>query len=82
VEKLDYLREILKAPKLEAPRLFYADYLQEQGDPRGELIQIQCEISSTEAMTLSLIPRDHKKHYHKDISLFESMPTLFIFKIP
>jgi hypothetical protein len=28
------------------PRLVYADYLEESGDPRGELIRIQCELAS------------------------------------
>lgn len=27
-------------------RLIYADYLEEQGDPRGEFIRIQCELAS------------------------------------
>src|SRR5574341_989219 len=30
------------APHDDAPRLVYADWLLDRGDPRGELIQIQC----------------------------------------
>lgn len=29
----------------DAPRLVYADHLQEAGDPRGELIAVQCELA-------------------------------------
>lgn len=33
---------VLAAPDDDEPRLVYADWLSEQGDPRGEFIQIQC----------------------------------------
>ena len=33
---------ILAAPDDDAPRLVYADWLMERGDPRGELIALQC----------------------------------------
>jgi len=29
----------------DAPRLVYADWLTDQGDPRGEFIQIQCRLA-------------------------------------
>ena len=32
---------ILEAPDDDAPRLVYGDWLQEQGDPRGELVAVQ-----------------------------------------
>ncbi len=38
----DLLREILANPDDDAPRLVYADALTERGDPRGELIVVQC----------------------------------------
>lgn len=37
-----FLDEILHAPKDDNPRLIYADWLTEHGDPRGEFIRIQC----------------------------------------
>jgi len=41
------LDAILAAPHDDAPRLVYADWLAEHGDPRGEFIQIQCTIRRT-----------------------------------
>src|SRR5262245_37162751 len=40
-----FLQAILKAPDDDAPRLIYADWLEERGDPRGEFIRIQCELA-------------------------------------
>lgn len=40
-----FLRAILEDPENDLPRLAYADWLDEQGDPRGELIRVQCELS-------------------------------------
>ena len=31
------------------PRLIYADYLEERGDPRGEFIRLQVELAQTPA---------------------------------
>lgn len=36
---------VLASPDDDAPRLVYADWLQERGDPRGELIAIQVELA-------------------------------------
>ncbi len=40
------LAAIVEAPDDDAPRLVYADWLQAQGDPRGELIQLQCQLAA------------------------------------
>jgi uncharacterized protein (TIGR02996 family) len=40
-----FLHEIIAAPDDDAPRLVYADWLEEQGDPRGEFIRLQCELA-------------------------------------
>jgi uncharacterized protein (TIGR02996 family) len=37
-----FLRAILESPEDDTPRLVYADWLEEQGDPRGEFIRVQC----------------------------------------
>lgn len=42
----DFVQEILAHPDDDAPRLIFADYLEEHGDPRGEFIRVQCEIAS------------------------------------
>lgn len=38
-----FLRAICDNPDDDAPRLVYADWLEELGDPRGEFIRISCE---------------------------------------
>ncbi len=40
------LEAVLAAPDDDAPRLVYSDWLTEQGDPRGELIAVQCARAS------------------------------------
>jgi uncharacterized protein (TIGR02996 family) len=39
---------IVAAPEDDAPRIVYADWLQQRGDPRGELIQLQCQLAGPE----------------------------------
>jgi uncharacterized protein (TIGR02996 family) len=40
-----FLQIILENPDDDAPRLIYADWLEERGDPRGEFIRVQCELA-------------------------------------
>jgi uncharacterized protein (TIGR02996 family) len=40
-----FLQTILEQPEADAPRLVYADWLEEQGDPLGELIRVQCQLA-------------------------------------
>lgn len=44
----DLLAAVLAAPDDDEPRLVYADFLQERGDPRGELIVVQCKVARCE----------------------------------
>ena len=37
-----FLQAIIENPDDDAPRLLYADWLEERGDPRGEFIRVQC----------------------------------------
>jgi uncharacterized protein (TIGR02996 family) len=37
---------ILADPEDDAPRLVYADWLEERGDPRGEFIRLQCRLAA------------------------------------
>jgi uncharacterized protein (TIGR02996 family) len=39
-------RTILEQPDADGPRLVFADWLEEQGDPHAELIRLQCELAS------------------------------------
>jgi uncharacterized protein (TIGR02996 family) len=41
------LARIFAAPDDDAPRLVYADWLTDQGDPRGELIALQCQLAAS-----------------------------------
>jgi uncharacterized protein (TIGR02996 family) len=40
-----FLEAIRAAPEDDAPRLIYADWLEERGDPRGEFIRLQCALA-------------------------------------
>src|SRR4051794_36091905 len=40
-----FLAAILAEPDNDAPRLIYADWLDERGDPRGEFIRVQCQLA-------------------------------------
>jgi uncharacterized protein (TIGR02996 family) len=40
-----FLQAILEAPDDDTPRLIYADWLDDQGDPRGEFIRVQCRLA-------------------------------------
>ena len=39
------LQAIIENPDDDAPRLVYADWLEERGDPRGEFIRVQCDLA-------------------------------------
>jgi len=41
-----FVQEVRANPQDDMPRLIYADYLDEAGDPRGELIRVQVELAS------------------------------------
>src|SRR5437763_12650008 len=40
-----FLRAIIERPDDDLPRLIYADYLDERGDPRGEFIRVEGELA-------------------------------------
>ena len=40
-----FISEIADTPDDVTPRLIFADWLEERGDPRGEFIRIQCELA-------------------------------------
>lgn len=59
----DFLQEILAYPDDDVPRLVYADWLEERGDPRGQFIRVQCELNrlpSGSARYLELQKIEHK----------------------
>lgn len=44
-DETSFVDEIRASPDDITPRLIYADFLEDAGDPRGELIRVQCELS-------------------------------------
>jgi uncharacterized protein (TIGR02996 family) len=58
----ELLRAILAAPGDTKARLVYADWLQDHGDPRGELIVLQCQGDDRPAEVLAREAELIKKH--------------------
>src|SRR5688572_1419318 len=40
-----FVQEVRARPHEDTPRLIFADYLEEAGDPRGELIRVQVQLA-------------------------------------
>lgn len=45
-DEQSFLEEICAHPDDDLRRLIYADWLEDQGDPRGEFIRVQCELAT------------------------------------
>ncbi len=60
-----FLRAILDSPDEDTPRLVYADWLEEQGDPqRAEFIRLQCRIAQHEQLAdLGDGDPDHRREW-------------------
>lgn len=54
----ELLAAVLAEPEADAPRLVLADWLSEQGDPRGEFISVQCELARGSPRALELHARE------------------------
>ncbi len=54
----DLLAAILADPDDDEPRLVYADWLVERGDPRGEFIHVQCALARDHQKRGALIARE------------------------
>lgn len=53
------LSDVIQNPYDDAPRLRYAEWLEERGDPRGEFIRIQVELSSNDGVARKRRARLH-----------------------
>lgn len=75
-----FLQAILENPDDDAPRLIYADWLEERGDPRGELIRIQCQLAalSDNDERRSVLERHEREllEHHQDRWLGGLRPSL------
>src|SRR5206468_3722921 len=52
-DRAAFLRAICERPDEDGPRLVYADWLEERGDPRGEFIRVQCRLGCADADALA-----------------------------
>jgi len=68
-EEEPFLHAIADAPDDDLPRLIFADWLEERGDPRAEFIRVQCELArlpADDAHRRSLATRERqllRQHY-------------------
>ena len=46
-EEYSFVQQIRQDPHDDVPRLIFADYLEDAGDPQGELIRVQVELAKT-----------------------------------
>ncbi|MGZ3451413.1 MAG: TIGR02996 domain-containing protein [Polyangiales bacterium] len=90
----DFLRAIVAAPDDDGPRLVYADWLMDRGDPRGELIQLQCKIArlasgdedaddtSTRRLKLRVakLLKTHGDAWKSPLAALVPMPTAITFR--
>lgn len=72
--KHDWLADIRARPDDDAPRLVYADWLIEQGDARGELIRVQCQLARAKTDALlaeeAALLKKHEKRWLADVDHF------------
>ena len=54
----ELLRDVIARPDDDGPRIVYADWLTQRGDPRGEFIVVQCALASKKGATIALVERE------------------------
>ena len=57
-----FLAEIHAAPGDPCPKLVFADWLEEQGDPRAEFIRLQCVLADEAEATMDAAALDEDRH--------------------
>ncbi len=65
----DLVDELLARPDDLALRLVIADRLQEAGDPRGELMAVQCALASSSRATSAVSPKTYKRLATREAAL-------------
>ena len=82
----NFLRDILENPGDDTPRLIYADWLDERGDPRGMFIRVQCALARVpddDPCRAELMRREksllrlHKKTWVEPLRGFAKWPFVF-----
>jgi uncharacterized protein (TIGR02996 family) len=59
-----FVRAVVEAPNDDAPRLAYADWLEERGDPCGEFIRVQVELARSVPL-LPLVVCERRPRYSR-----------------
>jgi uncharacterized protein (TIGR02996 family) len=78
-EESAFLQAICAVPDDDTPRLIYADWLEERGDPRAEFIRLQCELASTKAGSArqkDLLIRERqllRKHHRRWVACYRPL---------
>ncbi|MEK6236728.1 MAG: TIGR02996 domain-containing protein [Planctomycetales bacterium] len=57
-----FLAEIVENPEDDDPRLVYADWLEERGEPRAEFIRVQCEHAQMKSVAPTLLPEWNREN--------------------
>ena len=57
-----FVNGILANPDDDGPRLVYADWLEERGNPRGELIHLQCQLAESEPNSQRFIELESRQN--------------------
>lgn len=69
-DELALLEAIRQTPDDDVPRLIYADWLEDRGDPRSQFIRMQCELAATTcAITAGKLEIKEKEWRHQHESL-------------
>lgn len=55
-----FLDEIISSPEDDTPRLIFADWLDEAGDPRGQFIRLQCQLAKTDLLDPHFLDASHR----------------------
>jgi uncharacterized protein (TIGR02996 family) len=70
-----FLRSILENLKEDTPRLVYADWLQEQGNPWGEFIR--CQVLAAQKATPAAQKKKHKARAEELLKQHQWLPSFF-----
>lgn len=76
-DEQSFLEEICANPDDETPRLIFADWLEEQGNPRGEFIRVQCEMTAlkkTQKRYKELAKREHSLLWKHEAEWTAALP--------
>lgn len=77
-DEVAFLTAIRGTPKDMVPRMVYADWLQEKGDPRGEFIDLQCKMFQWRESGKSINP-EFKMVFSKDGPRMEMVEPEYVY---